>query len=315
MFDPEDEGIKRATGSFWVQVAREVDERLQRLADRTDTIAQAGYNVQVPIEAGRPAIFVLEEGARRKVVLEGRAIRARSDMILSRDELIRIAKEEPERLSAGVTLRPLLQSWILPASAYVAGPHEMAYWAQMTEAFEPLGLPRPCVIPRASFTLLEGKIRRRLNKLGVEAERFFGDMDALYDELLEEHGDDDGDTVLEQVRDQVMETRSALEALTERPEFGGLENAVDAAYRKIGYQLEKLEGNFRDRLKRQHGDLLKHWEKLRVHLRPEGQPQERVISPHYYLTLYGERLLDTLLESCGDAIGRHGLLDLQEDHG
>ena len=54
----------------------------------------------------------------------------------SEDELLEILKQTPERISPNALLRPVFQDAILPTSAYVGGPAEIAYFAQTQVLYE-----------------------------------------------------------------------------------------------------------------------------------------------------------------------------------
>ncbi|MCB2198316.1 bacillithiol biosynthesis cysteine-adding enzyme BshC [bacterium] len=312
MFDPESPAVKTATSPFWVRAVDDVDHRLSLMADRSRQLRDAGYNVQAPVESGRPAIFYHEDGLRRKVVLEGKARRARSDMIFSREELSRIARTTPERLSAGVTLRPHLQGFLFPTAAYIAGPHEMAYWSQLAGSFEGFGLTSPAVIPRASMTIIESKIQKKLDKLDLKPEDIFRDLQELTEQLLQSSRDDRAESLFSDIEETVRKTEEAVLILANEPEFAGLSTAVDNAYRKIGYHLDKLHGQFTDKIRRQNSDLVAHLDKLAIHLRPAGRPQERVLTPFYYFIRYGLELRDKLATLAGDTIGDHTFVTAEE---
>ncbi|MBZ0266224.1 bacillithiol biosynthesis cysteine-adding enzyme BshC [bacterium] len=311
MFDPEELSLKKSYIPFWSKAVEEVDDRLERLRTRSLQLQDSGYAVQAPIERGRPALFYHEDGVRRKVVLEGRAQRAQSDMILSRDELKVRVEEEPENFSAGVTLRPLLQSYLLPVGAYVAGPHEMAYWTQLSDAFEPLGLYKPAVVHRMNLTLVEGKVKKRLNKLEVTAREFLDDSTEIVNRLVKNHGDDQFTEVFQEAKSLSGTCYTKLKDIAEGP-YAGLEKEMDTAFNKIRYHLEKLENRFNKRLKQQHSDLIKSLDRLRTHLHPAEKLQERVLSPHYYLARYGFSLLDKLVDFAETAEQKHYFIDLEE---
>src|SRR4029077_19305314 len=63
--------------------------------------------------------------------------------------------------------RPLLQSALLPTLAYVAGPHEMQYFAQLKELFTLFKLPMPWVVPRFSTTFIPFQPSLWLDKLNL----------------------------------------------------------------------------------------------------------------------------------------------------
>ncbi|MFH0882674.1 MAG: bacillithiol biosynthesis cysteine-adding enzyme BshC [bacterium] len=312
MFDPEDIEVKRASCPFWEVALSNVDSLLDAIITRSDEIRNADYPLQALVESGRPAIYLHEDGVRRKIVLEGKQIRARSDIILARDVLQRIARENPESLSAGVTIRPMLQGWLLPTAAYVAGPHEMAYWAQLNTAFDILNIPKPAVVPRASITLIENKIRRGLEKFDLQPADFFGDIENLKERLITDHRDLKADEVFQTVDSHLVKAEKALLDMAREPEFNGLDQPISTAFRKINFHVEKLREKVRDRLHSQHGDTIAQIEKLSTHLFPANEPQERVITPIYFFVRYGTKLLRGLSAHILDAVGRHAFLDLEE---
>ena len=76
---------------------------------------------------------------------------------------------EPLRFSTSALLRPLLQDYLLPTVAYVAGPGEINYWAQLAPIYDGLGrslpLQQPLLVPRARFRCLDESSRALLAKL------------------------------------------------------------------------------------------------------------------------------------------------------
>jgi len=312
MLDPEDPDLKKSCQPFWERAVGDIEGRMDRLLQRSTEIQSAGYEVQAPVSSGRPALFVLESGIRRKVVLEGRAKRAQSDLIISVSDLMEIAKNEPERFSVGVTLRPLYQGYLLPVGAYVAGPHEVAYWAQLSDVFEPLQIPKPALIHRATMTLLEKKTKRRLSKLNILPEAFFSNLNELTDTILIEHSDNRNAELFLELRRQAGTCSEKLFERASGP-YAGLDTIIDNAFKKINYQLDKLENTFNQRLRQQHSQIMDTVEVVSHHLRPAGQLQERVINPFYYYSRYGSRILEILLKKVRHYSEGHIIIDLEEE--
>ncbi|MBD3165187.1 bacillithiol biosynthesis cysteine-adding enzyme BshC [bacterium] len=310
--NPDEEELKAACKPFWVRQAEEVDDRLTHLYERSNEIAEAGYHVQAPVHRGRPALFLHEEGVRRKVVLEGRSVRAKSDVVISREELIEFAEQSPERLSAGVTLRPMLQGYMIPTGAYIAGPHEMAYWAQLGGAFEPLGLLPPAVIHRASFTLLEAKVVKKLEKLGEPAESFLKNPEGVTEEIVSRQSRYSVDEAFERIKTHCGDMHDEFRDLLNAAPFGGLDSAVDNAQSRIRRQLDTLESKFNQRLQQHHQDIVNSIERIKVHLRPAGKFQERVISPIYYFNRYSPDLVKGLIDHAMEKPGHHVFIEVEE---
>ncbi len=309
--DAEDSGLKQLSRPFWKQTVEQTSERLALQIERSRALEAAGYTAQVPIQADRPALFLLDEGERRKIILSEHARRGRADVVLTTKELLRIADTEPERFSIGVTLRPHWQQWLLPAGAYVAGPHEMAYWSQLAGTFEPLDLPAPAVIHRAGFTLVEKKVRRKLDKLETEVGAFFGDLEELRDRLLRAGMQGDVLASFTKVRAEAENCHRELSKQADGV-YSGMEQQVTQTFEKIEYHLDKLEQQFKQRRKQADQALSGGFDTVTLHLRPDGVFQERRLSPVYYLARYGDTLLEGLLKAAERYDEGHLIADLEE---
>ncbi len=55
------------------------------------------------------------------------------------EELAQLALDSPERFSPNVTLRAVVQDYLLPTIAYYGGAAEIAYFAQTAEAYQRVG--------------------------------------------------------------------------------------------------------------------------------------------------------------------------------
>ena len=110
-------------------------------------LLSAGYHQQVPVRSGFLNLFAIVDGQRR-------ALAARSDIIEVRGtrerwplaEALERLEREPRAWSPGALLRPLVQDALLPTAAYVAGPAEIAYHAQIGSAYAHFGVPRPVAV-------------------------------------------------------------------------------------------------------------------------------------------------------------------------
>ncbi len=61
-----------------------------------------------------------------------------------------------------------MQDLLLSTAAYIAGPAEIAYFAQASVAYRRLLGRMPVMMPRASFTLVEPHVAALLRKYGLE---------------------------------------------------------------------------------------------------------------------------------------------------
>ena len=87
--------------------------------------------------------------------------------------------------------------------SYVAGPGEAAYYAQIKRLFEAHGLMMPVIYPRHAVTVIEAKVRKRLDKFDL-------DLESLRRPLHEIMSDIARDEVPEGVRRALVELKSSV---------------------------------------------------------------------------------------------------------
>ena len=81
-------------------------------------------------------------------------------------------KRSPKRFSPNALPRPVLQDTLLPTAAYIGGPAEVAYMAQSNVVYKKILGRMPAILPRASFTIVEPRIARILERYGLELTDF-----------------------------------------------------------------------------------------------------------------------------------------------
>ena len=78
-----------------------------------------------------------------------------------------IASEFPWKLSNNVVTRPITQEMLFPTLAFIAGPGEIAYWAELKQVFEYLLIKMPLIVPRLNITLLDRSVESDFQELGL----------------------------------------------------------------------------------------------------------------------------------------------------
>ena len=210
------------------------------------------YHAQVKPRALN-LFYVNEDGERLPIVEREKATERSFFLKGSRKtftltELLAELDARPERFSPNVVMRPLYQDSLLPTVAYVAGPGEVAYFAQFQPAYEWAGLPMPLIHPRVTATLIEERLERILKKFRITAEdiltRMIGQPDghgqstALFDAMIASDlapqfaaALENVDGVLESLRDAVQRVEPTLDgALT------GLKGKVLTAMRDFEHK-------------------------------------------------------------------------------
>lgn len=220
----------------------------QALESRSRQLEDAGFQVQVPVKPGAPLSFCHPEGPKGP--------RRRLE-----------AGESPPagaHLSTSALLRPILQDTMLPTAAIVGGPGELNYFAQLEPLYEAYGIPMPMLVPRARFRVIDAKVKRLLEALGVKP------SDAEDPSLLSKLRRP-VEPSPEQLERQLVESAEA--ALAGVP----LPDAVKRTRETIARAASRFAGRYRRHLDGADTVLADRVTRLRELLMPGGEPQERVL--------------------------------------
>jgi bacillithiol biosynthesis cysteine-adding enzyme BshC len=208
-----------------------------------------------------------------------------------KDDLARIARESPELLSPNVVLRPICQDTLLPTIAYVAGPAEIAYYAQLKPVYQYFGVVQPIVYPRASGSFLEERVQRAMEKYGLELSEFYGDINKVTSKVVEQIAEVKLDHVFESTSRRIHESLTELRfGLNEVDPtlLGTLENAVTRIDQNIGVLKEKATAA----QKRRNDTAVRQVERAANGLLPNGTMQEREINILYFMNKYGPDVVE-----------------------
>jgi bacillithiol biosynthesis cysteine-adding enzyme BshC len=215
---------------------------------------------------------------------------------LQKDELLRIAQETPEQLSPNVILRPIAQDTLLPTVAYVAGPAEVAYNAQLKPVYEYLNIAQPVIYPRGSGSFVEERLERALEKYQLDLLQFFEDSGQVSTRVVERISEVKLDQIFgntgSMVHDALNELKFGLKEI-DPTLLGSLESVKS----KIDTNLNVLKEKAIAAQKRRNETALRQVEKAVNTLLPNGSLQEREINVIYYMNKYGLELVRWL---CGE---------------
>ncbi|MBI3765791.1 MAG: bacillithiol biosynthesis cysteine-adding enzyme BshC, partial [Ignavibacteriales bacterium] len=213
---------------------------------------------------------------------------------IPKDELLRIATETPELLSPNVALRPICQDTILPTVAYVAGPSEIAYFAQLKSVYQYFGITMPMIYPRASTTILEEKIERIMEKYELDILDFFGDPEKVNNRVIELASevrvDEMFQSAIQRVNDQVNEMRFGLNYIDST-----LLGALETTRSKLEFQLHALREKTMAAQKQKHEVALRQVQKASHSIFPNKNFQERELSIVHFMNKHGLEFVRWLL--------------------
>jgi uncharacterized protein YllA (UPF0747 family) len=250
----------------------------------------AGYHQQVPVRSGFMNLFVVVQGERRALAFENGTVEVRGPGLRwSVEEAARHLEADPAAWSAGVLLRPVAQDFLLPTAAYVGGPAEIAYHAQITPSYAYFGVPRPVLLPRPSVTLVEPTQARTLEAEGLELLALEADPEGLLSQWAKD-AYPDVEAAFAKARSSLVEDLGAVERA-----LGALDptlkGAAESARGRALHQVETLYEKSIRALKKRDQTRAERLRRTRDALFPGGSLQERGLNFVSALARHGDDLV------------------------
>jgi bacillithiol biosynthesis cysteine-adding enzyme BshC len=292
LFDPRNAAVaKMATPMFRTSLI-DSDRIAAALLERTQALERAGFAVQVHVRQGSPLFFFHRhraEGPRFRLERGDLAWSlAGTNESIATDELLRILEAEPLRFSSSALLRPILQDHLLPTAAYVGGPAELNYSAQLPPLYEHFQLSMPLVIPRARFRFIESRARSLLDKLHLQPSEVERPRDQLRREVADAPSPDypSPEVVRGQLMDDFARRLDDFHRIAQSLD-PGLLKALDRTRTTVARAVSRLSGRYSRVLLEKDRVVNDRIDRLRSMLLPDGVPQERFDSLPYFACKYG----------------------------
>ena len=301
LLDPLDARLHRIAAPVYRKALEDRDALSERLAQRGKELERAGFEPQVKVGATSTLLFRFEpnSGARTAIVAQNGGFKC-GDAAWSREEALRLVEAEPESFSPNALLRPVVQDYLLPTVASLAGSSEISYLAQSQVVYQDILGRQPVILPRADFTVLDAKADKLLQKyhLCIEgvwngAQELRRQMEAvsLPKELAEEF--DRKKALVEGTLAQLGQDIQKLDAT--------LAGAVNTAKEKMTFQLEKLREKTGRALDERAGLIGEHAEFLENLLYPNKTLQSRDLCFLPFLAHWGLDGLNEMKSLAGSA--------------
>jgi bacillithiol synthase len=261
------------------------------VAYQTARLEAAGYSAQVAVTANAANLMLIDEQGRDRIIRTARGWTTRRQRNgIGEAALLDMIEAQPERFSPNVLLRPVVESAVFPTLAYVAGPAELSYFAQIGCLFAAHGILPPVIVPRPSVTLIDAKLRRSLDTLGIGA-----------DALARPFRDVISDAVAEDMPPDVKRALGALRA------------AITAGYEQLAVAAEDIDPTLRGpltaarnaslheavaaekkisaQLRRANHVKIEQLRRAAAHIHPHDKPQERVLGPLPFVAAHGRGII------------------------
>jgi bacillithiol biosynthesis cysteine-adding enzyme BshC len=291
LLNPADPALKAVALPVFKRELVELSPTSRLAAEAGERLLAAGYHQQVPVRAGFLNLFVSMDGERRAMgwddgIIEVRGVGRRLPVA----EAARLLESDPSAFSAGVLLRPLTQDHMLPTAAYVGGPAEIAYHAQIGPSYAHFGIPRPTLVPRPSVTLVEPAQARALEADELSLPDLQSDPQGLLSRWARQDYPE-VDTAFGRAR-KALETEMAGVEETLGALDPTLKAAADSARGRALHQIEALQEKAMRALKKRDQSRADRLRRTRDALMPGGSFQERGLGLVSVLARHGRGLVE-----------------------
>ena len=301
MIDPRTPELAAQVAPIHKRALERSDAIAAALKARCEALEQAGFEATVHVRDDSPLCFYHPQGAlgpRTRLRKQGSDfVEIEGGHTHSLEQLFAALERDPLSFSTSALLRPIVQDSLLPTAAYVGGPAELAYFAQLQPLYEAFDMEMSLIAPRARVRLIEPAAARLLARLSLQS----GDA-ALPEQALlarvsnvPQLGAAEGPahvapvaferTLLDSFEASLSHALAALPAEVARR----LTPQVDKTRKKLELTSAKLAHAYSQALLSHDSQRVSEVRRLKQLLFPGAVPQERVFGFAYFAARYGER--------------------------
>jgi bacillithiol synthase len=279
VLDASHSSVRQASQPLLAVALREAPRLDGALVRREAAIRAAGHEPQVSHVPGLSLVFEYANGVKQRVP------------VTRASEVSRLREAA---LGPNVLLRPLLERALMPTVAYMAGPGELAYFAQAGALAEVLETPTPLALPRWSGLIVEPYVDRILERYGLTLEDL-RDRDDVVRRLVVKRMPGGVMNALADMREMTHRAIDAVRtALAEDRRSLVDKRVVDGAEGQLMHRVDRLERRVLAAAKRREVEIVEHVDAAHAAIYPLNDPQERVLNLLPMLAREGPGLLDAM---------------------
>ncbi len=291
LIDPYDAEIKKILKPIFEKEFQTYPKTSEEVIKQSAELEE-NYHVQV-----KPRVinlFYIEDGMRRGLEPIGSGMSLRGTKRKLMPEQIRMILEtKPESFSPNVVLRPVCQDYLLPTAGYVAGPGEIAYFAQLKGVYQHFGVEMPPLFPRATATILERRVAKIMDKYQLNFLDAFENFEIIMKKALTAANPENIPGEFEKTTAEIKKAIDRLEPLIMRVD-PTLKGTMDSTISRMLYHLQHLEEKTTAGYRRKNEQVLQQTKKFQQSIFPNRNLQERVLNFTYFYNKYGEEFMELL---------------------
>jgi bacillithiol biosynthesis cysteine-adding enzyme BshC len=296
--DPRHPAIAALTRTTHLRALELAEPLSSALTRQSVALEDSGATIQVHVRPGSPLAFFHPDGVagarfRLDPTAEGFTlvgdVAGAEPRTVTREAIEAALADDPRSLSSSALLRPIIQDSLLPTAAYIGGPGEARYYAQLPECYRVFGFPSPLFITRGRFRLIDDRTADRVKRAGLSLD----DLSMEWPRILEcigrgSRSDEVPEALTQRLMGGIIDqlTQFESEASTIDP---GLAKAAARTASTVEHSVGKLVSRYQRTLARRDESTTAQIERARELMSPGGAPQERVYGLPWFAARYGVR--------------------------
>lgn len=311
LVNASDPGLRKIEVPFFQCIINNHKSITSEVISSQADLEKIGYSQMLEVQENSMNIFFHIQGERELLYWDEESQTACTKdgkTALTWGQLKEEIQSNPHHFSNNVVTRPMMQERLFPTLAFIGGPGEISYWAELKGAFEALDLEMPPVVPRIGLTIVERHIESTVNELGESMEDILtygleekrqawlrnqelAELESRLDYYQKEY-----EQVHHKFREVGKDVLPHLESVFEKNW-----NLID---RQFSYMKRLMERSSYEK----HANVMKKYHRAELSLVPNSLPQERVWNIYYYLNQYGTDLVQRICELPLEHNGKHKLI-------
>ncbi|QEE27710.1 bacillithiol biosynthesis cysteine-adding enzyme BshC [Terriglobus albidus] len=303
--DAAERGYHELGSPVLLAAIEQAEELEAAVRARSQALVDAGYHAQVLLPEQGSLLFLFDEqtGERHALRHKDGAWKA-GHVSYTTEELKALLLASPERFSPNALLRPVFQDQILPTSAYIGGPAEIAYFAQSGVLYDTILGRRTTVLPRMSATLVEPAIAKVMDQHELGLKEAFSSADDLALRLGARAMPVEGKKRLQAAGNALDRELDALLGWMQSVD-GELARSGEVSASKMRYQMNRLRRMSARFEQEKNASLRKHADAVTLNLFPEGHVQERAVAGTWFLARTGDDFPAEIVSHAGQECSGH----------
>jgi bacillithiol synthase len=308
VFNPVDPKVKKILTPIFYKEISEFKDHTGYLVERSAELEEV-YHAQVKVKPIN--LFYVEDNERLLIEptetgeyrLKGKRKK------FTKEEILSIVENSPEKFSSNVLLRPICQDYLFPTGFYIGGPSEVSYFAQVTPLYDIYELNQPFIYPRSSATIVEKGVKTILDKNNLTYRDIFTDEEKLINKIVSASSEINLENLFDNSLNEMTASLSRIDENLIQIDKTLLDISAKSRQR-IEESLNNLKAKTLDAQKRKYDSTIRQTSKVRNVLYPENNLQERELNWIYFANKYGPDIISWIFNELSINKFEHQILEM-----